>query len=231
VTAEVATADPRDLPSPARRAIALVSFAGRSVRSGWAWRASALYAWAAALGYVALAGAWSVRGESVAEAQLVARARVWISWAGGTAAWVAARNVEVEETRLGLTGLAALRGASPRAYLVARVAATMMLVARVVGLPAVAAAVCVAALGGISAVRVGPSVVGATLMYALIFGVVFGGAARLASSVSPRHGRVVFVALVLGPEVLRGAIGDVPGLVSGFAELIDLLFGVGSASA
>jgi hypothetical protein len=178
-----------------------------------------------------MAGAWSVRGESVSEAHLVARALVWISWAGGSAAWVAARNVEEEETRLGLTGLAALRGASARAYLAARTAATMMLVARVVGLPAVAASVCVTALGGISAVRSGLSLVGATMAYAVLFGVVFGGAARLSSSVSPRHGRVVFAALVLGPELLRGALGDIPALASGFAELIDLLLGVGSASA
>ena len=190
-----------------------------------------LYAWAAALGYVALAGAWSVRGEGVAEAPLVARALVWISWAGGSAAWVASRNVEEEETRLGLTALAALRGASPRAYQVARTSATVMLVARTVGLPAVVASVCVAALGGVSGSRPGLSLVGATIVYALLFGVVFGSVARLSSSVSPRHGRVVFVALVLGPEMLRTVMGDVPALVSGFAELIDLLLGVGSASA
>lgn len=226
MTSEMAATDPRALPSPARRMLALVSFAGRTVSSGWTWRASVLYAWAAATGYVALAGVWTFKGENVAAAPLVARALVWISWAAGTAAWVAARNVEDEEARLGLTGLAALRGASPQAFLVARTVATAMLVARVVGLPALVASVCVVALGRVS----GLSIIGATLVYSLLFGIVFGGVARLSSSVSPRHGRIVFVALVLGPEILRGVMGDVPGLVSGFAELIDLLFGMGGAS-
>src|SRR6185503_16372721 len=105
------------------------------------------YAWAAAIGYVALAGAWSVKGENVAGAALVARALVWISWAGGSAAWVASRPVEEEEARLGLTGLAALRGASLRTFFVARVVATIVLVARVVGLPALFVSVCMATLG------------------------------------------------------------------------------------
>jgi hypothetical protein len=101
-----------------------------------------------------------------------------------------------------------------------------MLVARVVGLPAVVASIGLVALGGVSGVRPGASVVGATIVYALLFGVVFGGVARLSSSMSPRHGRIVFVALVLGPELLS-AMGDVPGLVFGFSQLIELLFGSG----
>jgi hypothetical protein len=110
---------------------------------------------------------------------------------------------------------------------VARVVATVVLVARVVGLPALLVSVCVAALGRASGAA---SLVGATILYALLFGVAFGGLARLSSSVSPRHGRIVFVALVLGPEILRSVLGDVPALVTGFGELIDLLFGVGGAA-
>jgi hypothetical protein len=227
VTVEMAAADPRTLPSAARRAFALVSFAGRSVSSGWAWRASVLYAWAAAIGYIALAGVWSARGENVAGAALVARVLAWISWAGGSAAWVASRHVEAEEARLGLTGLAALRGASPRAFFVARTVATVALVARVVGLPALLASVCMAVLGRASGAA---GLIGATIVYAVLFGVAFGGLARLSSGVSPRHGRLVFVALVLGPEVLRGVLGDVPALITGFGELIDLLFGVGGTA-
>lgn len=227
MTVEMAATDPRALPSASRRAFALVSFAGRTVSTGWAWRASALYAWAAAIGYVGLAGAWSAKGEVVVGAALVARALVWISWAGGSAAWVASRPIEDQEARLGLTALAALRGASPRTFVVARALATMGLVARVVGLPALFVSVFVAVLGRAPGAA---AVVGATIVYAILFGIAFGGLARLSSSVSPRHGRIVFVALVLGPEILRGALGDVPALVTGFGYLIDLLFGVGGAA-
>jgi hypothetical protein len=128
--------------------------------------------------------------------------------------------------------LAALRGASPRAFATARVVATTILVARAVGLPALVLAVFAGVLGrasssSIAAVAVG----GAVVAYSLLFGIAFGGVARLSSRVSARHGRLVFVALVLGPELLRGVLGDVPTLVSGFADLIDLMMGTGGASA
>jgi hypothetical protein len=191
-----------------------------------------LYCWVAAVGFIALASVWSVRGEAVEGAAVVSHALAWISWAGGTAAWVAARNVEADEARLGLVSLAALRGTSPREFSMARVAATTTLVARAVGLPALVLALCAGFLGrasggGIAVVKLA----GAVLLYAVLFGVAFGGVARLSSRVSPRHGRIVFIALVLGPELLRGLFGDVPTLVSGFANLIDLVTATGSAAA
>lgn len=191
-----------------------------------------LYAWAAAIGYIALVSAWSARGEGVEGAAVVDHALVWISWAGGAAAWAAARNVEAEEARLGLPSLASLRGTSPRAFFIARTVATAALVARAVALPAMLLAVCSGLLGRASGGAVTTiKTTGGVFVYALLFGIAFGGVARLSSQVSARHGRIVFVALVLGPELLRGVIGDVPTLVSGFGMLIELMTGMGSAAA
>jgi len=212
--------------------MALVAFSGRTAGSGWAFRAANIYAWAAAVTYAVLGAMWSARGDGVQSSAIVGRALVWISWAGGVAAWVTARRVEADEARLGLNELAALHGASPRAFFVARVVATMTLVARAVAFPGVLLCVLLPALtrapegaaaGVLLAVRV--------VIYAMVFGAVFGGLARLSSQLSPRHGRLLFVALVIGPEVMRGVFGDLPSLVSGFGELIELLVGPGGVAA
>lgn len=201
--------------------------------TGWAFRAAGIYAWAAAVTYLALAASWWSRGDDVGVGAIVSRALVWISWSGGVAAWVTARHVEADEARLGLDELAALRGASPRAFAGARITATMALVARVVGLPSIALTASILLLarsiaaGGAAAI----TLFAGAIVYSLLFGVTFGGLARLSSHLSPRHGRVLFVALALGPEVLRGVIGDVPSLVSGFGELIDLVTSSGGTAA
>ena len=187
--------------------------------SGWSFRAATLYAWAAAIGYVSLVAAWSARTENLAASPIVARALMWISYAGALAAWTLARNVEAEGTRLGLDALAMLRGASPRA----------LASARVVAVPAVALTVAVVVLVG--STRGAIALVASVLVYALLFGATFGGLARLASRLNPRHGRLVFVALVVGPELLRGALGDdMPTFVSGFGSLLDVLLGFGVGS-
>ncbi len=219
----------RPAPSPVRRSAALLAFAGRSIAFGWAFRAARLYAWAASFAYIALAAAWSARDENIAPSAIVARALLWIAWAGGLAAWVLSRGVEARDDRLGITALAALRGVPRRALMAARVAATAWLVARVVMGPGIVLSVAVAVIdrapGALAAL------LPAVIAYAALFGMAFGGLARLASRLNPRHGRVVFLALVLGPEMLRGVFDDMPTLVTGFSGLADLLFGVGGLSA
>jgi len=206
-----------------------VVFVGRTLRSSWAFRAGEVYAWAAALGYATLAAIWSTRGDSVSPSALVYRALVWISWAGGVSAWALARNVEDADARLGLDALAALRGASPRDVFVARIVATAAFVARTVALPGIVLCVTVAILARspTSAAEIAATV----LVYAILFGIVFGCLARFASHVSPRHGRIVFAALVLGPELLRSVFDDVPTLIAAFGGLIDLFLGFGGTAA
>lgn len=160
---------------------------------------------------------------------IVARALLWIAWAGGLAAWVLARGVEDRDDRLGVTALAALRGVSTRALSAARFAATAWLVARVVMGPGIVLSVAVAALG--RAPLDLAAILPAVIAYAALFGAAFGGLARLASRLNPRHGRLVFVALLAGPEMLRGVFDDMPTLITGFAGLADLLLGVGGVSA
>jgi hypothetical protein len=232
VTAHTAADEPGPLPTPLRRSLALVAFSSRIAGSGWAFRAASLYAWAAAVTYVALGAAWAARGDDVSPGGIVARALIWISLAAGVVAWATARHVEADETRLGLDELAALRGASPPAFQVSRVLATMWLVVRAVAFPSVFLCLGLLAVyrasGGVAAwlflvVRV--------TVYSLLFGIAFGGLSRVSSRLSPRHGRLVFVALVLLPEVMRSVFGDAPTLISGFGELIDLFVGQGGASA
>lgn len=145
------------------------------------------------------------------------------------AAWVLSRNVEEHDDRFGLTALAAARGVSARSLTAARFGATALLVARVVGWPG--AFLCVA----VGVITKEPAALAtslaAVIAYAGIFGAAFGGLARLASRLNPRHGRLVFLALVLGPEMLRSAFEDMPTPIGGFSRLIELLFAGGGISA
>jgi hypothetical protein len=64
---------------------------------------------------------------------------------------------------------------------------------------------------------------------AIAFGVVLGALSRWAATLSPRHGRLVLAALVVGPMAMGDSLGNVPGVVSSFGWLIDRIAAVGGA--
>jgi hypothetical protein len=215
---------PVDLPrvqaSPFRRARALVAVAERTVKTGWASRIGRLYAFGIAISHPLVVG-WLAHGDSQALAAAVPLALTWISWAVGLAALSSARDLSRAERRNGVFAASKARGADALSRRRATVVATMLVLARSVGLPGVltvgiAFAVARSAGGGIPVLSFALGVIG----YALVYGIVLGGLSRWAAALSPRHGRFVFAALVLGPWLLRDVVPDVPSVVSALAALL-----------
>lgn len=122
---------------------------------------------------------------------------------------------------MGLSGLWVLRGVSAPDQARARLIATIWVVAISWGLPAFVLSVWAVSLSRSVAQSFSPLpwLIGITA-YAVCFGLVLGVLARWASRLSQQHGRLVFLALALGPHLLHSAFEDVPSVVSGLAALL-----------
>jgi hypothetical protein len=190
------------------------------VRQGFLSRAGRFYAWAIALGHAGLF-AFGGAGADVRPAAVVASALRLMSIAGGVVAWGAAKDSEPSPLAQGLASLASERGIPGGEQRLARVLATMRVVARSVGFPAV----CLVLASGVwvpEAHRI-PRVASLALgvaAYALAFGVVFGALARLSALASPRQGRIVFSLLVLLPYAVPNELEHAPSIVRVFSMLI-----------
>jgi len=203
------------------RTTAVLTLSSRAVLAGWPSRTGRFYAWATALGHALLAGYLSLHGDTPGVLAIVARGLAWVSWAAGAVAWSAARDLEQEERKSGVAALEEARGIGPRVRRVASSFVTIAVVARTVGFPGLAMAV--VTLAFLRSARLAlaflPVVLGIAL-YALVFGAVFGGLARLSSRLGPRQGRAVFAFLVFFPYAMSEVFPGAPNLVSTFSWLI-----------
>lgn len=122
---------------------------------------------------------------------------------------------------MGMGGLWVLRGVSPSEQARARLVATILVVTNSLALPALLLSIWAMSLSRSVAQSFSPIpwLIGMTA-YAVCFGLVLGVVARWASRLSAQHGRLVFLALALGPHLLRSAFEDVPSVVAGLAALL-----------
>jgi hypothetical protein len=199
------------------RLLALVRLSARSVRAGGWSRAGRFYGWAIACGHGAISVFLRARGDLDGIAAVVPAALVSLSWAAGIVAWAAARDTGRDERDGGIVALAESRGAAPGERTHARLLATIKVVGRAVGFPGSVLAGLAFALSPTVRAAV---VVGAVTCYAAVFGAVLGGLARGAARVSPKHGRALFAAVVLGPFMLRDTLPNA-SVVSLFSWLIE----------
>jgi hypothetical protein len=211
------------------RTAAVLALSSRAVLAGWASRMGRFYAWATALGHALVAGYLSLHGDAAGVLAIVVRGLAWVSWAAGAVAWSAARDVDEEERKSGVQGLEAARGIGPRARRVASSLATIAVVARTVAFPGLAMAV--VTLAFLHSVRLALAFVPVAFgiaLYALVFGAVFGGLARLSARLSPRQGRAVFAALVFFPYAMSEVFPGAPNVISAFSWLIERVADLGN---
>lgn len=204
-----------------RRDWGAASLAARAVRRGFLSRAGRLYAWGAALSSGALLSWASTGGEDSALVSVLPLSVTGMSWAAGLVACAAARDVVGEERAMGLDGLWALRGVSPPEQARARMLATIRVVTGALAWPALALTLfaMVLSFSPAAATALVPWALGVAA-YAIVFGCALGVLARWSSWLFGQHGRAVFLALTLGPHLLRGVFEDVPSIVSFFARLL-----------
>jgi hypothetical protein len=197
------------------------------VRQGFLSRAGRFYAWMIAVVHVTLLALGGATAD-VRPAAVVASALRLMSLAGGVVAWGAARDSSPDAFARGFGACASERGMSGREQRLAHALSAMRVVARSVGLPGV----CLVLASGIwvpepflAAARLALSVA----LYAIALGAVLGGLARLAAFASPRHGRILFAIVVVGPYAAPSELGAVPNIVRGFSTLLTHVAGLGGA--
>lgn len=218
VNRDFAAAGPPGSLTSVGRVVSLSAVLAPLVRQGLLSRAGRFYAWMIAVVHVLLL----VLGGATADvrpAAVVASALRLMSFAGGVVAWGAARDASPDVMVCGFSALASERGISSREQRLAHALSVMRVVARAVGLPAV----CLAISSEIwvphpflGALRLAVSV----SLYAIVLGVVLGGLSRLVALASPRHGRILFAIIILGPYVAPTELGAAPNIVRGFSMLL-----------
>lgn len=209
------------------RLVSLSAVLAPLVRQGFLSRAGRLYAWMIAVVHVALF-AFGGASADVRPAAVVASALRLMSFAGGVVAWGAARDSSSEAMARGFGALASERGMSSGEQRLAHAFSVMRVVARSVGLPAL----CLVLASGIWAPHPILGAAGLALavaLYAIALGVALGGLARLSALASPRHGRILFAIVVLGPCVAPSEPGPVPSIVRGFSILLAHVAKLGGA--
>jgi hypothetical protein len=182
-----------------------------------------------AMVHVALFGL-SRRSPDVRAAAVVAAAVGLMSWAGGAVAWGAAKDWEPDDRERGLMTIASERGIPRGEQGLARAFSTMRVVARAVGLPGASLAL----VSGVAApeghrVAFALTLALSVAAYASFLGVVLGGIARLSALASPRHGRVLFALVVLGPYALPSELGSAPSILRVFSALLERIASLGGS--
>lgn len=223
---------PGPFPSaaPLGRLVSLSAVLVPLARRGALSRMGRVYPWLTAVGYAALLGL-SRGAKDVRPAAVVAAALGLMSWAAGAVAFESARDAEPDDRERGLRAVASERGFSHAEQQWARAIATIRVVARAVGLPGMALVL----LAGASAPRGGHVVLVLTLApcvaaYGLALGAVLGGVARLCARALPRHGRILFALVVLGPYALPSESGSLPSIPAAFSLALHRLGSLGESN-
>lgn len=227
VNRDFAAAGPWGALTSVGRVVSLSAVLAPLVRQGLLSRGGRFYAWMIAVVHIVLLVLGGATA-GVRPAAVVAAALRLMSFAGGVVAWGAARDASPDALASGFSALASERGISKRERRLAHALSVMRVVARAVGLPAV----CLALASEIWAPHPFLGAMGlavAVSLYAIALGVVLGGLARLAAFASPRHGRILFAVIILGPYVAPAELGDAPNIVRGFSTLLLHVAALGGA--
>jgi hypothetical protein len=185
----------------------------------------------ALIGVVALLVVSGSPGRDVLHA-IAAQGIGWLSWtAGALATLSAARDLASLDHRDGIAALALERGYSRRALARARTAASVRVITRILGLPALMLAVSALALTS-SLALVAPRVlfVVGICGYVAALGTVLGLLSRWSAAMSPTRGRVLLVAIMLLPELARQTWPSVPSIPAAFAWFLEQLTSIGSTA-
>lgn len=203
----------------------LVRLCAGAQRGLWGLRLGRLYSFGVGVSYAALV---FLGPESIATStKLWARALATASWVAGVGALSLATELGARDATQGLTGLARLRGFGERQLENARVVAGALRLSTTVLVPglmlALATLLRFRTLHG-TAVALGLAF--ATLPYALLVGCLLAALGRACSGWLPGRGRLLLLALVLGPWCLGSGLGlPIPSLPSTFAWLLRHLAG------
>lgn len=197
----------------------------RAQRELWGLRLGRLYSFGVGLSYAAIAfmGPASVASST----KLWARALATASWVAGVGALSLATELSARDTAQGLTGLARLRGFGELQMERARTVAGALRLAATVLVPGL-----MLALGLMLRVRTlhGSAVALALAMLTLPYAALVGGSlallARGCSRWLPGRGRLLLMALVLGPWLLgSGTALPLPSIPAAFGWLLEHLAG------
>jgi hypothetical protein len=199
---------------------ALVRLSARAQRELWGIRLTRLYAFGIGISYsvLVLTGPLS---PGVAPG-LWMKAVTTASWIAGIGALSLARELTERDATQGVTALARLRGYGAPELERARVAAGALKLAATVAIPGA-----LVALTALLRWRSLPGVLTAlalllfTALYAALFGVTLSALARACSRALPGRGRLLLLAIVLGPWLLASGIGvHLPSIPGGFGWLL-----------
>jgi hypothetical protein len=205
------------------RFLTLVAIESDRLGARFGMHAASLLGFSIAFGYAVLLAFMPNAGE--AAAGIVAQALVWLSWlVAGTAALSAARDFAALGTDDGFAALLAQRGFAASALPPARLLATALRIGRAMALPGVALAIFAGALARSSSGLFAALVLSAQVVgYSLLLAVTLAVLARWSALLQPQRARLLLVALVLVPELVRGTWSGVPSVPAFFGALLHQL--------
>ncbi len=217
MTSLTAESSPRIAGSPR----ALVRFCSNAQKRLWGLRLGRLYGFGIGVSYAVLAliGPASVG----AAAQLWARALGAASWVAGIGALSLATELAARDAALGLTGLARLRGVREHELERARTIAGAQRLGMTVVVPGLMLALALLLRfrtlhGSLAALALALL----TFPYAALVAGTLAPLARACSAWLPGRGRLLLLALVLGPWLLGSGIGlHVPSIPGALAWLLE----------
>lgn len=154
----------------------------------------------------------------------------WLAWiAAGIAALGSAGDLAALDARDGVAALALQRGYASGELALGRTIAAMRCIGRAAGWPALSLSVLALLLSGTAELALRRALLClAVAGYVALLAVVLGALARWSASLSSRRPRVVLLALLLGPYLLRAAWPLVPSVPSLFGGLVPHLVAIGA---
>lgn len=199
----------------------LVALAARRLRASAGGRIAAVASIPIVLAFAGIALALRSTDGALSPLEgLVPTAATWLAWAAAAPlALSAARDRRLLDRREGLDALAAPRGFSSSALEAARALGAMTTISRALGAPLVLLTIFTAALAGslrLAIARLGLAALAA--VFALVAGVTLGGLASICARLGRARGRLLLLAVVVGPWMLAGLLGhgawSIPGALA-----------------
>jgi hypothetical protein len=199
---------------------ALVRLCSKSQRELWGLRLGRIYGFGIGVSYALVLFVGS--GSMATVAQLWGRALATASWVAGIGALSLARDLSARDAARGLSGLSRLHGYSELELERARTLAGALRLSSTVAVPglllSLAALVRVRTFQGVGVALLLALL---TLPYALLVGGSLAPLARVCSRLLPGRGRLLLLALVLGPWLLGSGLDlNVPSLPAAFGWLL-----------
>ena len=199
---------------------ALVRLCTEAQRRQWGLRLGRLYGIGIGVSYAILE--WTSAESFGASAKLWARAMATATWVAGVGALSLARDLSERDTTQGLTSLARLRGFGEAKLERARSVAGALRLSKTVATPGLILALAtLLRFATLQGALVALSLALLTLPYAALVGGVLAPLARSCSRWLPGRGRLLLLAIVLGPWLLGMGLGVfVPSIPAAFTWLL-----------